>query len=223
MGKTIGVITIGQTPRVDLIPEVKKFFTEETEIIERGVLDNKTKAELKELEPDTGQGTLVSRLRDGNKAIMAKEKILPIIQELIDELNFLKVDVILLACTGKFNDFQSEIPVIYPDYLLNYAVKGLIKRGEIGVIMPLVDQGDTMVEKWKEVDLHAITAVASPYDFSETELIRATEQLNQQPVKVIILDCMGYTEKMKAIVQEKTDKPVLLSRNVTFKLTAELF
>lgn len=222
MKNTIGVITIGQTPRVDLIPEIKRFFSEGTNLIEKGVLDNKSEEEIKSLAPDDGQTTLVSRLRDGSRTIISKEKILPLIQVIINELNFLKVDVIILACTGSFPNFKSHATLIYPDFLLNHAVKGLVIDGNIGVIMPLKEQEMTIINKWKEVGLHAIAAPASPYDFKELDLIEALKALDQHSIKAVILDCIGYTEKMKGIVQRNTKKPVILSRNIVFNLTSEL-
>ena len=37
--KTIGIVTIGQTPREDVVEEMKSFFGEGINILERGVLD----------------------------------------------------------------------------------------------------------------------------------------------------------------------------------------
>lgn len=219
----VGVITIGQTPRVDMIPAIRPFFHTDTVFIEKGVLDHKKKSEIERLAPEAGQTVLVSRLHDGNKAVIAKEKILSIIQQLINELNQLQVDIILLACTGKFPEFTSQVTVVYPDFLLNHVVKGLFREGEIGVIIPLPEQKREIITKWADASLIAIPRFSSPYDFLESALIEATTSLEQLPIKTIILDCMGYTEEMKNIVQQHTTKTVILSRNIVYQNIAELF
>ncbi|MGP4105934.1 AroM family protein [Virgibacillus sp. L01] len=66
------------------------------------------------------------------------------------------------------------------------------------------------------MDISAIPTTCSPYNFREADLVTAARQLNELPAHAIILDCMGYTQEMKAIVQKYTFKKVLLSRNVIF-------
>ncbi|WP_284036531.1 AroM family protein [Neobacillus sp. 114] len=222
MGRSIGVITIGQTPRVDMIPAIKSFLPEDIVIIEKGVLDGKSEEEILTLAPEHGQTKLISRLRDGGSAVMAKEKILPVVQELIDDLNAANVSLIIIACTGKFPLFKSKVPIVYPDHLLNHVAKGLIHDGLIGVVVPLPEQADQIIYKWKDADFLAIPAASSPYSYQEETLIEAVKQLDLFPIKAIILDCMGYTEEMKKLVQEHTSKPVILSRNIIYGVTGEI-
>lgn len=221
MKQNVGIITIGQTPRTDMIPAIKAFLPKGTVIIEKGVLDGRSDEDIHELQPEQGQTTLVSRLQSGASAIMAKEKILPIMQSLITELNQARVSLIILACTGKFPLFTSGIPIIYPDFLLNHVVKGTLRGGLLGVILPLPEQAELIIYKWKEVDFIAIPAACSPYTFQEEQLINAVKQLDQYPVKAILLDCMGYTQEMKSIAQTHTSKPVILARNIIYGVSGE--
>ncbi|RDU35247.1 AroM protein [Neobacillus piezotolerans] len=222
MPKMVGVITIGQTPRVDMIQDIRKHLPEGTRILEKGVLDGKTVKEIQELLPEEGHTVLISRMRNGESATMAKEKVIPIIQGLVDELHREGVSLIILACTGKFPLFKSEIPIIYPDHLLNFAVKGLLREGPLAVIVPLPEQGGAIIDKWKEAGFHAIHADSSPYEFSKENMIEAVRRLDRFPAMAIVLDCMGYTEEMKSIAQAHTTKPVILSRSVIFGLAGEL-
>ncbi|QCJ44380.1 AroM family protein [Bacillus sp. S3] len=222
MQKKVGIITIGQSPRTDMTPALRRFLPKDAVILERGVLDGRSEDEIQALRPEPGQTTLISRLQNGESAVMAKEKILPMIQILIDELNQANVSLIILACTGKFPLFTSRIPIVYPDFLLNHVVKGLLREGLLGVILPLPEQAESIIYKWKEVDFMAIPMASSPYTFVEEQLINAVQQLDQYPVKAILLDCMGYTEEMKAIAQAHTTKPVILSRNVIYGVAGEI-
>lgn len=222
MKPKIGIITIGQTPRSDMIPAIKHFFQEDTVFLEKGVLDNKTKSQISLLAPEADDTTLVSRMRDGGYAVMGKEKILPIIQELINDLHVQEVDLIVLACTGKFQPFNSSIPMIYPDYLLNKVIKGIFQEGELGIIVPLPDQKESIIKKWKMDNFTALSETCSPYAFEKKQLIEATRKLDKSNVKAIVLDCMGYTSSMKQIVQSYSKKPVILARDMIYNVVAEL-
>lgn len=223
MSKQIGIITIGQAPRTDLIPEIRKFFTNEVKFIERGVLDSINKERLEQIKPEPGQTTLISRLKDGTPVTIAKEKILTIIQQIIDDFNKGQVHLIVLACTGEFKLFQSTAPIIYPDYLLNKVLQGIF-RGEkrIGVILPLIEQRESIEKKWKSAGFQVSCAASSPYISNKQILISATNQLEQTGVDTIVLDCIGYTQSMKDIVKKHFTKNVILSRNIVFKNIAEL-
>ena len=48
MKKKIGAITIGQSPRIDVIPEMQEILGENVIILEAGALDGLTKEEIEE-------------------------------------------------------------------------------------------------------------------------------------------------------------------------------
>lgn len=224
MIKKIGVITIGQSPRTDLIPEIEKFFPAETRFIQKGVLDNMDDHHIGLLIPEPNQITLVSRLKDGTAVTMGKEKILPIIQEIIDGFNNEDIALIILACTGEFKSFRSGIPVIYPDFLLSHVVKGTLRNeSSIGVVVPLVSQFGAIQKKWHLAGFNVLPVALSPYDCDENTLINVLKELNNLDVNTIVLDCIGYNDQMKKVILMHTEKNVILSRNIVFRSVAELF
>ncbi|MBM7542770.1 AroM family protein [Amphibacillus cookii] len=221
--KKVGIITIGQAPRKDLFPEVERFFSDEVAFIQRGVLDDVSNDRLASLKPGLNETTLVSKKRDGMPAVMAKEKIIPIVQAIISQLNKDGIDLIILACTGAFKPFSSQAPIIYPDHLLNHVAQGLFKtQGDMGVIIPLKEQEESIKQKWSQAGFQAVCATCSPYDFSEQALVKAVLQLEHTNVQAIVLDCIGYTKAMKELVRKHTTKPVVLSRNIVFQNAAEI-
>lgn len=224
MIKKIGVITIGQSPRTDLIPEIENFFPPNIKFVQRGVLDKMDEHMIQQLMPEAGQTTLVSRLNNGTSATMGKEKVLPLIQEIIDSFNKENLSLIIIACTGEFELFRSRLPIVYPDFLLNHIAQGVFRdKGSIGVIVPLVEQFNSIQKKWDLAGFQAVTVASSPYKFDEHTLIKATKELNKSDIQAIVLDCIGYTDQMKQIVLSHTDKNVILSRNIVFRNVAELF
>lgn len=51
----IGLLTIGQSPRDDFVPEIKPLLLPQIEFVEFGLLDELSSEEIKSLEPDTGE------------------------------------------------------------------------------------------------------------------------------------------------------------------------
>ena len=78
MAKKIGCVTIGQSPRDDILAVMRKYIKADVEIIERGALDGLDQDSVLHLRPDPGQPTLVSRMRDGTEVTLTHEKILPL-------------------------------------------------------------------------------------------------------------------------------------------------
>ncbi len=98
--RKIGLITIGQSPRVDVVPEIKEELRDvEVEVVECGALDKLSKDEIRALAPGEGEYVLVTRLRDGTEVRVAREKILPLMQGCIDSLEPL-VDMAGVVRTG---------------------------------------------------------------------------------------------------------------------------
>ena len=61
----IGAVTIGQSPRTDVMADMKAILGEEVEVLEAGALDGISMEEIKQMEPAKGDYVLVSRLQNG--------------------------------------------------------------------------------------------------------------------------------------------------------------
>lgn len=221
MAQKLGILTIGQSPRVDMTPEMIPFISSKTEILEMGALDGLSHDELVRLAPSSGQTTLVTRLKDGGSVRVAEEDILVMLQEKIYNLESLGAHAIVVACTGQFPPFKSKIPILYPDQVLYHVVQGILPTGTLGVIVPLNEQKEQMERKWSRDGLQIEVAAASPY-VANNGLEEAAEQIKSKQVDVIVLDCMGYNQAMKTTVQQITGKPVILSRTLVAKVADEL-
>ena len=201
--KKIGAITVGQSPRVDLIPEIQPILGDSVEII-----------------PRPGENVLVSRLTDGTSATFGESYILPRLQLCIDDLEQQGVSLILFLCTGEFPaEFHSNVPLIFPDHIL----KGLIPAigvKNLSVIIPTKEQEAQMPGKWKDCcdSLH-VTSV-SPY--GDPLAVFAAAKEIPADTDLILLDCIGYTIEMKERIQALTQKPVLLSRTLVARVIREL-
>ena len=77
--KKLAVITIGQSPRVDMTDDVRSRLPQDIEMVEYGALDPYTLQEVTErFRPLPGDEVLVSRMRDGRQAKFAGRCVNPV-------------------------------------------------------------------------------------------------------------------------------------------------
>lgn len=222
--KKLGAITIGQAPRTDVVPEIKKYLGNGVEVIEAGALDELTYEEILKFKPEEGDYVLVSKLRDSRSVKFAERHILPLLQNCIDKLEKEGADLILFICTGVFPDvFKSKLPIIYPQKILHSVGPILAGEGKIVVITPDKNQVDQAVNKWKEVHKDIIAIPASPYNKDVDEFVPAIEKLNDiEGVSLVVLDCIGYSEEMKNRISFETGHRTILARTLVGRVLGEI-
>lgn len=214
----IGLVTIGQSPRVDLTPEMVPLIGENYEVVEAGALDNLSSFEIQGLAPQEGDSMYVSRLRSGSYARMSKQKILPLLQQEILKIEE-EVSSTILVCTGSFPSLEHRKPLLFPDKILSAFVHSIIDNGTLGIIIPLKEQVDTLKEKWKDIPL--VVQCGNPYK-QETDFETPARKLKEMGATLIVLDCIGYTKEHKRIVKEHSGLPVVLPRSIVARAAAEL-
>ncbi len=217
----IGEITVGQSPRNDLVPEMEPFFADSVELIQMGGLDGLTREEIERFAPGDQDHVLVSRLTDGTSVKFGESHVLPRIQTCIERLEEQGVSMILFLCTGEFpENFRSRVPLIFPNQVLMGCASSLFGKCRLAVIVPAAEQEQQMYTKWAPVASSVFVAAASPYE--GTESVATAASLIPEETDLIILDCIGYTAEMKCIIRQLTGKPVLLPRTLLARLISEI-
>lgn len=217
----IGLVTIGQAPRIDVVPEMRQLLGPAVEVLEAGALDGMTLEEVRALRPHEGDYILTTRLRDGTEVLVAKRHIVPRVQQRIAELEQHGAEVIGLLCTGAFPDVDSHKPFIKPQQLLYNLVRSMVFPGRIGILTPSPQQQVQTRSKWQELGLDVVVEAASPYGDS-AELEPAGQGLRQANVSLVVMDCIGYSEAMKAYVKTLTGVPVILAHALMARVMQEL-
>jgi len=219
----LGMITIGQAPRKDVAPILERYLEGRAELVQVGVLDGFSKAHIEaNLAPEPGDYVLTSRLATGESVVMSREKIQPILQRKIHELEERGIRQILLLCTGVFTGLKTNTAhLIEPDLILPPTVKAMAGGRRLGVIVPLSEQTDDLQPKYTQLGLHPVFGIASPYQNNEENFRKAAMELKDQ-ADLILLDCMGYTESARELVQQISGKPVILSNALMAKLVSEM-
>lgn len=204
-------VTIGQSPRTDVLPEILAETRTRLDVTERGALDGLDHAAIADLAPRPGEERLVSRLRDGQEVLLGKPAIDRRLHEILSELDEAGFDLLVLLCTGRFTRFTLRTPFIEPQHTVDHFVQGLAYGARrMGVLLPNEGQIDEF-HGIPDVEIQA--AAASPYvSDSEAGLRRAGADLGE--TDMIIMHCIGYTSAMRQIVREASGRPVLVSRQL---------
>lgn len=219
----LGMITIGQAPRTDVAPIVEAYLGGRADLVQSGALDGLTKSYIEQnLRPEAGEYVLTSRLADGDSVVMSREKIQPMLQGKIDEMERNGIKQILLLCTGVFPGLRTTSAyLIEPDHIIPPTVKAMVGGRRFGVIVPLEEQKESLKPKFAPHGLDPIFAVASPYHNDEENFRRAASELKHK-ADIILLDCMGYTEASRELVARASGLPVVLSNAIMAKLVSEM-
>jgi len=219
--KKLGLVTIGQTPRIDLVLEIKAILGNDTEIVEKGALDGLTLKEVETLCPIEGDEVLVTRMIDGTEVKVAERYIYPRLKNQIKALEKDGIKIIFLACTGEFPSFDTGSLIIKPQKVLFHVVKSIAEGLTLGILIPDELQVTSAQERWSEAADKVIVAHGSPYSGIENIEI-AAKILAKSGIDLIVMDCIGYTLNMKDIVSKIVEKPVILARSMVAKVVNEL-
>ncbi len=218
-GLALGAVTIGQSPREDVLAEMRGLLGE-VPVLQCGALDGVSSAELLELAPRPGDPVLVSRLRDGSEVRLAESRILPRLEHCIRSLEP-QVGLVLVLCTGDLRGLSSVRPLLLAGSVLKPLVRGLGPR-RLGVLTPAAEQRAAQQERWRDVASdRVVVEAASPYG-RQGELEEAASRLAAAGVDLVVMDCIGYTRAMKAVVRDAVECPVVLAVTALARVTAEL-
>jgi len=219
--KDVGVITIGQSPRTDMTEDMVSILGDRFNIIEKGALDDFDIDYVREnLFPDSKDTVLVSRMRNGEEVKLSEEKIIPLVQQCIYDLENMGCTLIALLCTGEFPELNHNNILIYPERIVHHIVEILNEDKVLGIIVPNENQIEETEIYFSKRNIKTKIKAASPY-LNINALNDVCSEFNDD-VSIIFMNCMGFSSKMKNIVSENTGKLVILPRNIIFSLINQL-
>lgn len=218
----IGAVTIGQSPRVDVTPDILPIFGKDVELLEAGALDGLTREEISAMKPKEDDYVLVSRLNDGSHAKFGESFILERLQGCIERLEAQGAELIMFFCGGTFPDvFKTKVPLIYPSHILNGVAKALSPRSDIILFTPDKEQIQQAYDQWGSIVKTLHPFAANPYGDIQ-EVIDAANEAKDIDADLIVMDCIGFTEEAKKKVREITGKPVILCRTTLARVVSEM-
>jgi protein AroM len=216
--KRFAFVTIGQTPRTDLVPEMAAWIGTGADIVEFGALDGVPASEISALGPGPEDERLVTRLRDGSQVVVAKTWVEERLRSFLTELAGEDFFALVLLCTGYLPGLRVECLVLEAQAIVDHGVAALAHGARsVGVMVPLEKQIHELHFRPRS-DQKLITSHASPYEPERLEV--AAGELAE--ADLVIMHCMGYTEEMRRDAARVCRKPVLLARRMVASAVEQL-
>jgi len=215
--KTIAAITIGQSPRDDVISELG-LLVPGVRWAQAGALDGLDLDAVRALEPEPGDLPLVTRLRDGRVVTLGEARLLRPMQHAVDRADA-AADLVLVCCTGSFS-LSSRAPVLLPGRLLVSTVQAL-HFDRIAVVTPHDGQTAWEEERWAHAGVSAHVIVEPPYG-GEVDFTRVGRNARVHGARAIVMDCFGYTLQARDEVAAASGLPTILVRSLAARIAAEL-
>jgi protein AroM len=219
-------VTLGQTPRTDLVPEIVRALPRPVEVKELGALDGMDSDAIGPLGPGSDDQALVTRLRNGTQVVLGKRWVTGRLQRLLDGIDDSATDApaaassqaTVLLCSGDFPGLRAHGLFLDAQHLVDHGVDALSRcASTVGLLVPLRRQeGEHHYTPSGGRRLR--TAHASPY--GRDDFVAAGRSLSD--CDLVVMHCMGYTEAQRAAVANGSGRPVLLSRRLVAAALAQL-
>ncbi|MGE0463185.1 MAG: AroM family protein [Vicinamibacterales bacterium] len=214
----LGIITIGQTPRPDL---VEAFGAEapRAEVRVAGALDGAGDAELPALAAP-GDYPLLVRLASGRTMEVPRDRLVPRVADAARRLASEGASLVVLACAGDFPDVSCPVPILLPGRIVPAVAGAISVSRRIGVVTPNRAQAPYAARKWQEDGFDPIVTWASPSD--DGELARAAAALRDPGIDLVVIDCMGHADDARRAMAAWTGHPVLAAQSVVARVAGAL-
>jgi len=224
LSKKLGMVTIGQAPRDDLLEDFLGNLPSDIEVVQVGALDDLDLETItSQLSPRVGEILYITRLRDGSEVRVSKNKLIPLMQSKISYLDSISVDIITILCSGEFPQFEAKTPIIYPDRVLKGIASSISYVGKVAVLIPGKEQVNYAYNKWNEYFRELEVIPISPYSSRTQDFIDVAKLINENKVGFVIMDCVGYKLSHRDVLRNVArNSRIITTRGVLAKLLTEI-
>ncbi|MBS3046934.1 AroM family protein [Enterobacter mori] len=223
MKATLAILTIGVVPVSEVLPLLTEHVSEQ-QIAHLSLLGKMSREEVMEdYAVEEGEDPLATLLSDGKLAHVSRQKIERALQGVIEVLDNQGYDVILLMSTAPITGLVARNAILLePMRIIPPLVASIVDGHQVGVIVPIEELMDNQEAKWQVLEKVPLYALANPFWDSEAALIAAGRELMERGADVLILDCLGFHQHHRDLLQKALDIPVLLSNVLMARLASEL-
>jgi len=223
MKATLAILTIGVVPVSEVLPLLTEHVSEQ-QITHLSLLGKMSREEVMEdYALEEGEDPLPTLLSDGKLAHVSRQKIECSLQGVIEVLDNQGYDVILLMSTAPIKGLIARTSILLePMRIIPPLVASIVDGHQVGVIVPIEELLDNQAAKWQVLEKTPLYALANPVWDSEAALIAAGQELLDRGADVLILDCLGFHQRHRDLLQKALDVPVLLSNVLMARLASEL-
>ena len=219
--RTIAGITVGQAPRVDMTGDLCAHLAPGLELVEYGALDHMTLADVeRELAPDPGDEVLVSRMRDGSQATFSGTKVVPLVQQRIDEAE--AAGAAPSSCCARWFSAASAHGAarISPARFLIASPAARRAIPKLAVMVPDARRSSRPMRGGRS--RHGCPRGARIAVCRHRRRHPGRRDLRDSGCAFLCLDCMGFTTQMRDAARAASGLDVLLPRTLVASVISEL-
>ena len=194
MSASLAILTIGVVPMCEVLPLLTEYIDKQ-HITHHSLLGQMRREDvMAEYGVSPGDEPLLTLLSDHQLAHVSRQKVERSLQSIVEVLDNQGFDVILLMSTAS---------------IARLTARNSILLEPLRIIPPLLQTPP-------------VYAVANPIEGTEQQLIDAGKELLEQGADVIMLDCLGFNQRHRDLLQKSLDVPILLSNVLIARLASEL-
>lgn len=203
---SIGIVTVGQSPRADLERDFGNGHGVSVTI--RGALDSLAMDGIEAMRPsDASDYPIRCQLRTGIQVPVSKQQLLPLVQRCSEQLEADGVDLIVIGCNSDF-EVTSTRPVLHVGRAVNRVIYDLVGDGKLGCLIPLEAQVPKVEYELTANGVDGLVVRAAPSDMPD-HVVRASRTLEQNGCTLIFLRCFGFGSEWQRRVAASVSVPVV--------------
>ncbi|HHZ0951525.1 TPA: AroM family protein [Salmonella enterica] len=223
MSASLAILTIGVVPMSEVLPLLTEYIDEQ-HITHHSLLGKMSREDvMADYAVEPGDDPLLTLLNDNQIAHVSRQKVERDLQCVVEVLDNQGYDVIILMSTAAIKSMAARNSILLePLRIIPPLVASIVDGHQVGVIVPVAELLAAQEKKWQVLQMPPVYSLANPVHGSEQQLIDAGQALLDQGADVIMLDCLGFHQRHRDILQQALDVPVLLSNVLIARLASEL-
>ncbi|EBE9839735.1 AroM family protein [Salmonella enterica] len=223
MSASLAILTIGVVPMSEVLPLLTEYIDEQ-HITHHSLLGKMSREDvMADYAVEPGDDPLLTLLNDNQIAHVSRQKVERDLQSVVEVLDNQGYDVIILMSTAAIKSMAARNSILLePLRIIPPLVASIVDGHQVGVIVPVAELLAAQEKKWQVLQMPPVYSLANPVHGSEQQLIDAGQALLDQGADVIMLDCLGFHQRHRVILQQALDVPVLLSNVLIARLASEL-
>ncbi|EKS2377707.1 AroM family protein [Salmonella enterica] len=223
MSASLAILTIGVVPMSEVLPLLTEYIDEQ-HITHHSLLGKMSREDvMADYAVEPGDDPLLTLLNDNQIAHVSRQKVERDLQSVVEVLDNQGYDVIILMSTAAIKSMAARNSILLePLRIIPPLVASIVDAHQVGVIVPVAELLAAQEKKWQVLQMPPVYSLANPVHGSEQQLIDAGQALLDQGADVIMLDCLGFHQRHRDILQQALDVPVLLSNVLIARLASEL-
>lgn len=223
MSASLAILTIGVVPMSEVLPLLTEYIDEQ-HITHHSLLGKMSREDvMADYAVEPGDDPLLTLLNDNQIAHVSRQKVERDLQSVVEVLDNQGYDVIILMSTAAIKSMAARNSILLELLrIIPPLVASIVDGHQVGVIVPVAELLAAQEKKWQVLQMPPVYSLANPVHGSEQQLIDAGQALLDQGADVIMLDCLGFHQRHRDILQQALDVPVLLSNVLIARLASEL-